>query len=118
MRWLPSSSELVNTITSESAESLPTPKAPPRLAESPPAYDTRHRRAIVEISGLGGWSGTGKGGNFSEHWIDGVFDQKLGNPVSDATYDRTSDTWIRTFHSGTVAKFSAKTQKGQITWGK
>ena len=75
-------------------------------------------RAFVGNSGLGGWSGVGRNGNFSDHWIDGVFDQELGNPLSDANYDWTTDTWIRTFHSGTVVKFNAQTQKGQITWGK
>ena len=110
----------MNITTSELAESLPTPAVLPRLDELSRAYMIlmNHRCSIVETSGLGGWSGTGSNGNFSEHWVDGVFDQKLGDPLSDAIYDQTSHTWSRVFRSGTVVKFNAKTQKGQITWGK
>ena len=69
-----------------------------------------------ENSGLGGWQGVGKHGNFSEHWVDGVFDQKLGAPLGDAEFDPTTDTWRRAFHSGTTVSFNANTNKGLIEW--
>jgi hypothetical protein len=47
--------------------------------------------------GLGGWSGVGKHGNFSEHWVDGVFGQKLGRPIADASYDSATETWSRNY---------------------
>jgi hypothetical protein len=28
--------------------------------------------------GMGGWSGLGEHGNFSDHWLPGVFDRKVG----------------------------------------
>lgn len=67
--------------------------------------------------GLGGWSGVGKHGNFSEHWLEGVFDRKLGAPLADAVYDAPTDTWARTFASGTRVRFNAKTNQGSISWG-
>lgn len=68
--------------------------------------------------GFGGWRGTGKWGNFSDHWLPGVFDRHLGQPNSDATYDQRTDTWSRGFSSGTRVTFNAKTNKGTIVWGK
>jgi hypothetical protein len=67
--------------------------------------------------GLGGWSGTGRDGNFSEHWIPGVFDRALGEPLADPTYDAATYTWSRSFKSGTKVVFNAKTNKGGTTWG-
>ena len=63
--------------------------------------------------GLGAWS---SGGNFSHHWIDGVFDRKLGAPLADATYDASTSTWTRSFASGTKVRFNAETKKGAISW--
>ena len=67
--------------------------------------------------GLGGWSGIGQHRNFSEHWLDGLFDRKLGAPLADGAYDASTDTWTRNFTSGTKVKFNAKTNKGAISWG-
>lgn len=67
--------------------------------------------------GLGGWHGTGKHGNFSEHWMPGVFDRTLGAPVADAAYDSSTDEWTRSFASGTFVRFNAKTNKGEVSWG-
>ena len=67
--------------------------------------------------GLGGWNGAGKHGNFSEHWVDGVFGRQLGTPVADAIYDLATDTWSRSFASGTKVEFNAKTEKGTVSWG-
>lgn len=67
--------------------------------------------------GLGQWHGTGKDGNFSEHWMPGVFDRALGAPLDDAVYDPSTDDWTRSFASGTVVTFNAKTNAGTISWG-
>lgn len=67
--------------------------------------------------GLGGWHGTGKNGNFSEHWMPGVFDRDLGAPTDDATYDPATNEWTRSFASGTVVRFNAMTNAGDISWG-
>ena len=67
--------------------------------------------------GLGAWNGVGKHGNFSEHWVEGVFDRQLGAPLADATYDPSTDSWTRGFASGTKVQFNAKTKIGSIIWG-
>lgn len=67
--------------------------------------------------GFGGWNGVGSHGNFSGHWMDGVFGRKLGAPLADAMYDSSTDTWTRSFVSGTEVQFNAKTNKGSISWG-
>jgi len=67
--------------------------------------------------GLGGWEGVGAHGNFSEHWVEGIFGRKLGAPLTDATYDMLTDTWTRAFASGTQVHFNARTKKGAISWG-
>ena len=64
--------------------------------------------------GTGGWSGTGRHGNFSEHWVDGVFGRPLGAPVADAAYDAATGTWSRRFATGTRVTFNAATSKGSI----
>lgn len=71
-----------------------------------------------QFYGLGGWNGVGKGGNFSEHWVEGVFDQPLGVPTADAVYDAATSTWSRRFASGTAVTFDAVTKKGTIAWAK
>ena len=72
-----------------------------------------HLECNHQYYGLGGWGGSG---NFSDHWIEGVFDRKLGAPLADATYDTPTDTWTRSFASGTKVQFNAKTKKGTISW--
>lgn len=67
--------------------------------------------------GMGGWAGVGKHGNFSEHWMPGVFDRKLGEPLADGKYDAETKEWTRTFASGTIVRFNAKTNTGNISWG-
>jgi hypothetical protein len=64
--------------------------------------------------GLGGWSG---GSPFESHWIDGVFNRSLGEPLGDAVYDTGSSMWSRSFKSGTKVVFNAHTKKGTTTWG-
>lgn len=114
-QWQPFSPVRVNFTTSESSELHSAQRSSPK-SESSLVFDTHRRPSIMLTSGLGAWKGVGKEGNFSEHWVDGVFDQKLGAPLSDARYDHTTDTWSRVFHSGTVVKFNAKTNNGQIDW--
>ena len=66
--------------------------------------------------GLGAWtdlSPTGAG-NFSGHWIEGVFGRKLGAPLADASYDPHTVTWTRRFASGTFVSFNAVTSKGRV----
>ena len=65
--------------------------------------------------GCGGWVGTGAHGNFSEHWVEGVFGRRLGAPLADGAY--ADGVWTRTFRSGTAVRFDAKTGKGKIRWG-
>jgi hypothetical protein len=35
--------------------------------------------------------------DFSDHWITGVFDKRLGAPVADATYHANTGRWERAF---------------------
>jgi len=67
--------------------------------------------------GCGGWRGVGAHGNFSEHWVEGVFGRSLGAPLADAAYDGASGVWSRAFRSGTAVRFDARTGKGTIRWG-
>lgn len=67
--------------------------------------------------GLGGWNDGGRG-NFSGHWVDGVFGQPLGTPQGDAVYDSNTHTWSRRFASGTQVTFDAVENKGTIVWGR
>ncbi len=67
--------------------------------------------------GLGGWHGVGKHGNFSEHWIPGAFDRKLGEPLGDGQYDAGTKEWSRQFASGTTVRFNAGSNTGDIVWG-
>ena len=66
--------------------------------------------------GKGGWNGVGAHGNFSEHWMEGIFGRRLGEPLADATYDVRSSTWSRSFKGGTRVVFNARTNTGNITW--
>ena len=66
--------------------------------------------------GVGGWNGAGAHGNFSEHWMEGIFGRRLGEPLADATYDVRSATWSRSFKGGTRVVFNARTNTGNITW--
>lgn len=67
--------------------------------------------------GFGGWVGVGRHGNFSGHWLDGVFGRRLGAPAGDAVYNRTSGVWTRRFGAGVTAHFDAVTQRGVVSWG-
>merc|ERR1711966_593438 len=66
--------------------------------------------------GTGGWNGLGKHGNFSEHWMSGVFDRNLGEPLGDGEYDLATKEWKRSFASGTVVRFNTENKKGDISW--
>eukprot|EP00937_MAST-01D_sp_MAST-1D-sp2_P000218 g218.t1 len=68
--------------------------------------------------GLGGWNANEKRGNFSDHWVPGVFGRELGAPVADAAYDTATATWSRHFSGGTSVSFNARTNLGNITWGR
>ena len=61
--------------------------------------------------------GVCNGRNFSDHWVDGVFDQHLGAPLADARYDSATSSWSRAFASGTKVTFNALTKKGTVAWG-
>merc|ERR1719473_842717 len=54
--------------------------------------------------------------DFPDHWVDGVFGRKLGEPAG-AVYDPSTHMWSRTFASGTNVTFNAVSNKGSITWG-
>eukprot|EP00045_Choanoeca_perplexa_P010037 m.100419 g.100419 ORF g.100419 m.100419 type:complete len:379 (-) comp15123_c0_seq2:26-1162(-) len=63
--------------------------------------------------GRGGW--TDPEGDFSSHWVPGIFDQPLGNP-SPAEYDASTQVWSRKFSTGTSVTFDVKTNTGSISW--
>lgn len=65
--------------------------------------------------GIGSWWGVGNNGNFSEHWMPGVFDRTLGQPKR-ALYDIASHTWTRNFTDGTLVTFNVSTSKGKVAW--
>ena len=65
--------------------------------------------------GLGGWNE--HGGNFSQHWVDDVFDRPLGAPLGDAVYEYERDEWHRSFAFGTNVTFNAKSNIGTVSWG-
>ena len=65
----------------------------------------------------GGWGPVlGDNGNFSTHWFPGLFDQPLGEPISDGAFNRATQVWTRSFKSGTKVTFNALTKKGAIDW--
>ena len=66
--------------------------------------------------GMGGWN-DGISMAADKHWLDGVFDQKLGEPNSDGIFDFTTKKWKRSFYSGTTVEFDTITNQGQIVWG-
>lgn len=68
--------------------------------------------------GLGGWNSRSHPATFQDHWIPGVFNRTLGEPLADAVYDAATYTWSRSFKSGTKVVFNASTSKGKTTWGK
>jgi hypothetical protein len=60
--------------------------------------------------GLGGWCDNGT--DFSSHWLP-QFEQPLGAPLAEATYDASSGVWTRQFQHVNVS-FDAKTNRGQV----
>ena len=64
--------------------------------------------------GLGAWED--ENGDFSGHWIDGLFNRPLGAPVGEATYNTSSGVWRRAFATGTVVLFNTTSNTGSIAW--
>eukprot|EP00039_Didymoeca_costata_P016854 m.307435 g.307435 ORF g.307435 m.307435 type:complete len:378 (-) comp16462_c0_seq4:389-1522(-) len=62
----------------------------------------------------GGW--TTNTGNLSDHWLPELFEPALGDPASDGVYNHETQTWTRSFASGTTVMFDTKTNKGTINW--
>jgi len=66
--------------------------------------------------GVGGWSEKGK--TFDDHYMS-QFALPLGNPLSDAKYDKVTSTWSRKFSKGVEVSFDCKGNKGVVkgwTW--
>eukprot|EP00665_Eupelagonemidae_sp_cell47_P000644 gene644-6001_t len=67
--------------------------------------------------GTGSWHGgpiTHDPPPFRGHWVDGVFNRTLGEPLGDGVYDEASGEWSRGFKHGTRVTFNARTKKGTI----
>ena len=63
--------------------------------------------------GVGTW--TEPKGDFSNHWVPGLFDQPLGQPAA-AEYDAVEWCWTRKFATGTAVTFDLKINTGTIAW--
>jgi hypothetical protein len=71
----------------------------------------------------GGWRAkavdrrvAGDDGNFSTHWLPSIMGHPLGAPLADAAYDAITGVWTRRFASGTLVRFNARSNTGNIAW--
>ena len=71
----------------------------------------------LALFGSGGWSFKGDGGPV---WVPEYYDRPLGKPIGPATAETDAAsgnvTMVRTFSTGTVARFCVNTSKGDIAW--